>query len=83
MIKSPEIRAAFGSNMPFLKGRNVKALMPDKPAAASVWTKYTPVANAAMLEQLDKVLQGQIDLNAAMRQAAETVEKKVAEDKAK
>jgi hypothetical protein len=36
-----------------------------------------------MLEQLDKVLQGQIDLNVAMRQAAETVEKKIAEDKAK
>ncbi|TNJ64989.1 extracellular solute-binding protein [Paenibacillus hemerocallicola] len=83
MVKSPEIRTAFGSNMPFLKGRNVKALMPAKPAAASVWTKYTPVANAAMLEQLDKVLQGQIDVNAAMRQAAEAVEKKVAEDKAK
>jgi multiple sugar transport system substrate-binding protein len=82
MVKSPEIRAAFGSNMPFLKGRNVKALMPAKPAAASVWTKYTPVANVAMLEQLDKVLQGQIDVNAAMRQASEVVEKKVAEDKA-
>lgn len=83
MNKNPEIRAAFGANMPFLKGRNVKALMPAKPAAASVWTKYTPVANGAMLEQLDKVLQGEIDVNVALRQAAEAVEKKVAEDKAK
>lgn len=69
--------------MPFLQGRNVKALMPAKPADASVWTKYTPVANSAMLEQLDLVLRGEIDVNVALRQAAETVEKKVAEDKAK
>ncbi|MFC3769036.1 ABC transporter substrate-binding protein [Paenibacillus sp. GCM10012303] len=83
MNKNPDIRAAFGANMPFLQGRNVKALMPAKPADASVWTKYTPVANSAMLEQLDLVLRGEIDVNVALRQAAETVEKKVAEDKAK
>lgn len=82
-VKNPQIQAAFGAEMPFLEGRNVKALMPPRPADASVWTKYTPVASEALLTEIDKMLRGEIDLNTALRQAAEETERQIAEDKAK
>lgn len=83
MIKNPQVQAAFGAEMPFLEGRNVKALMPPRPADASVWTKYTPMADVALLAETNKVLSGEIDVNTALRQADEATEKQIAEDKAR
>jgi len=67
----------FGQTIPDLKGKNVKAFMPGKMARPAVFSKYNSLAQAEINTLILKVASGERDLNTALRESAEKVDKDI------
>ncbi|MEF3312968.1 ABC transporter substrate-binding protein [Paenibacillus sp. GYB004] len=72
-----KVLEVFGTGTEDLKGRNVKGLIPRKYAAAVPYSKHTQMANGVLGGKLDSVILGSIDLNTALREAAEQVNQEI------
>jgi multiple sugar transport system substrate-binding protein len=77
------IRSTFGEDIPYFKGKNVKAMFPVKNAAPTPLTKYDSVALASLGTQFDQVILGPKDINTALRDAVEDANKKIETEKGK
>jgi multiple sugar transport system substrate-binding protein len=82
ILKSEKARNALGEDLPYVKGRNIQAFMPKKPAAPSKLTEYNSMANVQFIYKMEEYLTGAVDLNTMLRQADEVVKTKIAEMKA-
>ncbi|MFC3770516.1 ABC transporter substrate-binding protein [Paenibacillus sp. GCM10012303] len=79
VLKDPEIKKQYGQDMPKFQGKNVSAMFPKKSSAPM---NYTPFANDAQVEFQNAFLShmlGEKDLNTALRDAAEQLDKKIRE----
>jgi multiple sugar transport system substrate-binding protein len=77
-LKNPELQKAFGSELPLLKGKNVAAIFKLKPTAQRVEDNYS-TANSVMNKALANMLAKNQDINTALREAEEQLNKSVAE----
>ncbi|TNJ61891.1 extracellular solute-binding protein [Paenibacillus hemerocallicola] len=84
LLKSDAIRSAFGQDAPMYKGKNIKAMLPGKPASPSPQSKYYSASTSRMATTVvqDVVLKAK-DLNTALREAEETIVKQIEADKNK
>lgn len=82
VLNNAEIKKAFGQDAPEYKGKNLKAMMPDRHAAPFVTGKYNGIAEAEMTSAFIGTVTGAKDLNTALRDASEAINKKVADQKA-
>jgi hypothetical protein len=66
------------------KGKNIKVMMPIKPASPSPQSKYFSASSSRLATTVvqDVVLKGK-DLNTALREAEETIVKQIETDKSK
>lgn len=74
-----QVIEVFGTGTDDLQGRNARALIPKKYAAAVPYSQYAELANGQLVSQIDQVILGTKDLNTALRDAAENVNLKIAE----
>lgn len=70
---------SFGSGLPGIQGKNVQALIPREYARMVMPSKYTTIANREMNNTLSAISSG-IDLNTALREAAERADQQVQAD---
>jgi multiple sugar transport system substrate-binding protein len=73
----------FGQNAPALKGKNVKAITPTKMAEPAVFSKYNTIAQNEISSLIMRVATGEKDLNTALRESAEAIDKQIQTDLAK
>lgn len=81
--KDPSIVAEYGKDLPFMAGKNIKALVPNQPAPIAPLTKYQSLTNAELNEAQKAVVVNKVDINTALREANERIDKKIAEQKGK
>lgn len=84
VLTNPDVQAAYGTNLPHLKGKNVTAILPKKiaPVSPSI-SKYDAIAASEMVARLKDVIVNDKDVNTALREADENINKKIQEQKAK
>jgi multiple sugar transport system substrate-binding protein len=74
----------FGSESPFFKGKNIKGFIPGKLAEPALKTAFDDEAKAQLNGQMiGDVANGKIDVNTALREAAERADKAIAEERTK
>jgi ABC-type glycerol-3-phosphate transport system substrate-binding protein len=78
ILKDTAIMKDFAADLPYVKGKNIKAMIPQKYAAPTIKMEYNDIAKAQVLSALDAVSKG-TDVNSALRDAAERNDKQVAE----
>lgn len=84
VLTNPDILAAYGSNLTQLQGKNVKAILPKKiaPVSPSI-SKYDSIAASELMIRMKDVIVNQKDVNTALREADENINKKIQAEKAK
>lgn len=73
----------YGQETDYLKGKNLMARFPKKLAAPMPVTPYDAIAKSKWTAQMEKLIQGQMDVNTALRIAAEETNKAIEAEKAK
>jgi multiple sugar transport system substrate-binding protein len=77
ILQDPKIKEAFGADLQFIKGKNMKAIFAIKPAKAYVPTPYDDfgLLNTAMKDVVAK----KKDINTALREAEDKLNQKIKE----
>lgn len=79
VLKDPEIKKQYGQDMPKFKGKNVSAMFPKQPSAPMNYTAYANDAQTEFQNAFLSHMLGEKDLNTALRDAAEQLDKKIQE----
>lgn len=82
-LKSQEVKAVFAQNQDAWKGKNIKAVTAQKPAAPVPYHEYNRFGQSATGNALVSVILGEKDVNTALREAEELMNKQIAEEEAK
>ncbi|TMV52847.1 extracellular solute-binding protein [Paenibacillus mesophilus] len=78
-LKEPAVKDSLGKGESFLQSKNMKALQINKIPAATKPTKYDSAASGILVSKAAEVIRDQKDSNTALREAAEEIDKKIAE----
>ncbi|MBD2862214.1 ABC transporter substrate-binding protein [Paenibacillus oceani] len=81
VLKDAKVREEFGKNVAYLKGKNIQAIYKSTPAKSHVSTLFDSKARTAMNKYNTEVLKGTKDINTALRQMDEEINKIIAEGK--
>ncbi|WP_158606824.1 extracellular solute-binding protein [Paenibacillus ginsengarvi] len=76
-LKNKQVRDQFGTAYPYLKDKNVKALLPGKMAGPISWNKETIAVQSVFSKAFADVAQGTKDVNTALREAQEAGQKAI------
>lgn len=71
VLKSQAIRDAFGTENPDLKGKNMKALIPQQYAEPAVYNKHNNKVVGQLAGSIREVILGTKDLNTSLREREE------------
>lgn len=83
VLTNSEIKKQYGQDMAKFHGKNVEALFPKQPAKPMQYTTFARAAQSAFQQAFyAHMLEGK-DLNTALREAAEQVDKQIEEAKAR
>jgi multiple sugar transport system substrate-binding protein len=77
VLKSQAVRDAFGAENPDLKGKNVKALVPQQYAEPAVYNKYNSKVVGQLAGSIREVILGTKDLNTSLREREEKANKDI------
>ncbi|GAA4854831.1 hypothetical protein GCM10023310_37160 [Paenibacillus vulneris] len=77
VVNNPKLIESFGKDVPTLKGKNIKAFYPTKPAPISPKTVYDDIAEKPTTAAFREVAQDLSDANTAFRKAAEQAAKDI------
>ncbi|MCQ6563932.1 ABC transporter substrate-binding protein [Paenibacillus mendelii] len=77
-LTSPEVQNAFGADNPHMKGKNIAGVFKSKPAPAPVFSPFNGDGMGIANQKFDEYLAGK-DLNTALREAEEEINKVLAE----
>ncbi|MBD2862865.1 ABC transporter substrate-binding protein [Paenibacillus oceani] len=72
----------FGINQPLYKGKNIKAILPEKFAGPTLKPRYQSMADKEVLNALGEYSAGK-DVNSALREAAERADRTIAAEAGK
>jgi ABC-type glycerol-3-phosphate transport system substrate-binding protein len=78
-LTNPEMAKQFGQDMPYLKGKNIQAMFKSKPAPAPQLSLYYNQARTILQQHHANVIEGKKDVNTALREAEQEINKKLAE----
>jgi multiple sugar transport system substrate-binding protein len=79
ILKDKKIRDAFGTDLDFLKGKNIQAIYKTTPAESFVPTKYDSLGMGVINEALDDIVKNGKDVNTALREAEEKLNMRIKE----
>jgi multiple sugar transport system substrate-binding protein len=74
-LKSEAVKAAFGADVPLLKNKNVAGALKSQPVAMPAVHTLETTASQITNKYFGFYLTGELDLNSALRQADEEVNK--------
>lgn len=77
-LTNPDVQNAFGADNPYLKGKNIAGIFKSKPAPAPVFSPYNGDGMGIANKKFDEYLAGK-DLNTALREAEEEINKVLSE----
>ncbi|TNJ66948.1 extracellular solute-binding protein [Paenibacillus hemerocallicola] len=77
ILKDKSGLGTFGSSLPDLSGKNVKALIPDKYAEKSPYSRYAPTAAGQLVGVYVQSALGTKDRNTSFREAVERTDKAI------
>lgn len=72
-LVNPEMKQRFGEEMPQLKGKNIQSIFKSNPAPFPRFSLYNRRALPLLVENLNKVIAGSMDINTALRDADERI----------
>jgi len=72
---NPEVMKVFGQDNPLYQGKNVQALRPKQYAPAGSVNRYNSMASGKL--DIKSIITGKKDVNTALREAAEAVNKTI------
>jgi multiple sugar transport system substrate-binding protein len=81
ILSDPKFSSAFGADMDFMKDKNIAAIYKTKPAKSFTPTEYDSLAMKAMNTAISNIVKG-TDLNTALREAEESINKQISEKEA-
>lgn len=82
-LKNDQVKAAFGKSVAQWQGKNIAAIKAKKPAAPPAYVgEYNNFAQGSAANAMRSVIVGEKDVNTALREADEEVNKKIEEAKA-
>jgi multiple sugar transport system substrate-binding protein len=82
VLKNDQLRSVFGQNLSYMKGKNIDAIFKSAPAANYPPTEFDTQARAVMnSDTANAVFKEHLDINTALQQADEAINKIVAENK--
>lgn len=79
-LKDTKLHASYGKDLPKYNGQNVSALFPNHAKMSNI-TEYQIVASGQLNAALTNIATKGVDINTALREAAEAVNKKIEEMK--
>jgi multiple sugar transport system substrate-binding protein len=77
IMQDSKFKDAFGTNMAFMTGKNIQAINKIKPSHAAVPTEYDDIAFAAMNDAVKQIVNKGKDINTALREAEEKLNKQI------
>lgn len=77
VIENEKVRKEFGQNLPHLQGKNLEAVFKSKPTQATHVSKYEAHVGAILQKSIVQVASGEKDINTALRDAEEELNKKI------
>ncbi|MBD2863331.1 extracellular solute-binding protein [Paenibacillus oceani] len=82
-LNNDSIRAAFGQEAPaFIRAKNLKVFAePNRYVTPTFFSEYVSIANTELNAALTSVVTGGTDMNTALRQAAESADRKIEQAK--
>lgn len=83
VLRDRAIMAEYGKNLPYMADKNISAFLPQTFAEPAYKGKYLSLANSEMHNIFRKVALNETDLNTALREADEQVQKSIDEEKAR
>lgn len=78
-LQNKAVNDAFGADVPELKGKNLKVVIPTQSAPPAPFSRLSGQTQASYWTPLLKVFTGETDLNTGLRNMEESINKKVAE----
>jgi multiple sugar transport system substrate-binding protein len=81
IVTTKSVQDEFGKNIPYLQGKNLKSIFLSQPAAPVPPSKEGAYGQTVSQEAFKKVMKDGVDINSALREADEKLNKKIAESK--
>lgn len=82
-LKNPDIKNAFGSGIDYLQGKRLTSIFKSKSVKYPLSSPYRSKAEGLVNAQFNEYLNGNIDVNTALKQAEEAINLMVQEEEAK
>lgn len=77
VLTDPGVRKQFGQDLPKFKGKHVESMFPKKQAKPLTYTEYHNIAQSQFQSAFVNIVTGAKDINTALREAAEEVDKQI------
>ncbi|WP_028550684.1 ABC transporter substrate-binding protein [Paenibacillus sp. UNC451MF] len=78
-LKNKKVLDAFGSSLNTLKGKNMDAILKSSPAPSTPPSEYKEIAKRQIVPAFNKVIDQDMDINTALREAEELADKEITE----
>ncbi|MCC2686519.1 MAG: extracellular solute-binding protein family 1, partial [Paenibacillaceae bacterium] len=75
VLKNADLKKQFGAELETLKGKHIEAFFKSTPIVSPIRTIYVNNADRAVQTEFTKVLKGEEDINTALRNADEAINK--------
>ncbi|WP_158289480.1 ABC transporter substrate-binding protein [Paenibacillus flagellatus] len=82
-LKSETVRAAFGTGLPFLQGKQLQSIFKSKPVPYPLSSPYRSKSESIASKYFKEYDSGSMDVNSALSKAEEEINKMLLEEKAK
>lgn len=76
-LKDPKFKNEFGADREVLKGKNVQGIFKSKPVKYPIASKYRGKAEAMVRDKFNEYLSGKMDVNTALAQLDEEINKMI------
>lgn len=83
ILTGKKVEEEFGKDIPYLKGKNLKAAFLSQPSKALPITKYGESTRKIMEDAIKPVIKGEKDINTVLRESEEAINKLIEKDKSK
>ena len=82
VLKDPKFGSSFGADLDFMKNKHIEAIYKTKPAETFIPTEYDNIAMKEMNNALNAIVKKGVDVNSALREAEEKINKQISEKEA-
>ncbi|CAG7646743.1 hypothetical protein PAESOLCIP111_05234 [Paenibacillus solanacearum] len=80
-LSHPRMKTEFGADLPYLAGKNLAAIFKSQPAPAPAYSDFYSKATPLLLSSFADYANDKIDVNTALREADEKINKMISEGK--